>query len=72
MDASDFASPALYAHWAADPLMVSCSGNKFGKCLMSGALLSNDRVSRQWCGGLGGGRARGGAVLLERAGGGGR
>ncbi|GIL51556.1 hypothetical protein Vafri_7527 [Volvox africanus] len=43
VDVADFADPALTAAWAVDPLSVSYNGNKFGRCLMSASLLSNDR-----------------------------
>ncbi|GLC37998.1 hypothetical protein PLESTB_000447600 [Pleodorina starrii] len=43
VDVGDFADPALTASWAVDPLSVSYSGAKFGRCLMSASLLSNDR-----------------------------
>ncbi|PNH05043.1 Tubulin delta chain [Tetrabaena socialis] len=43
VDASDFADPALHTPWAVDPLAVSYSAHKFGRCLMSASLLSNDR-----------------------------
>ncbi|KAG2489635.1 hypothetical protein HYH03_011914 [Edaphochlamys debaryana] len=43
VDVSDFAEPGLTASWAVDPLSVSYSPAKFGRCLMSGSLLSNDR-----------------------------
>ncbi|KAG2489648.1 hypothetical protein HYH03_011927 [Edaphochlamys debaryana] len=43
VDVSDFAEPGLTASWAVDPLSVSYSPANFGRCLMSGSLLSNDR-----------------------------
>ncbi|GFR40925.1 hypothetical protein Agub_g1581 [Astrephomene gubernaculifera] len=43
VDVCEFAEPALTAGWAVDPLAVSYSGAKFGRCLMSASLVSNDR-----------------------------
>lgn len=43
VDVGDFANPSLYARWAVDPLMVSSHTHRFNRCLMSGALLANDR-----------------------------
>ncbi|GIL96721.1 hypothetical protein Vretimale_2529 [Volvox reticuliferus] len=43
VDVADFADPALTAAWAVDPLSVSYNSSKFGRCLMSASLLSNDR-----------------------------
>ncbi|KAG2448245.1 hypothetical protein HYH02_006829 [Chlamydomonas schloesseri] len=43
VDVGDFADPALTAAWSAEPLAVSYSAGRFGRCAMSACLLSNDR-----------------------------
>ncbi|EFJ48639.1 delta tubulin [Volvox carteri f. nagariensis] len=43
VDVGEFADPALTSAWTVDPLSVSYNPAKFGRCLMSASLLSNDR-----------------------------
>nr|AAB71840.1 tubulin Uni3 [Chlamydomonas reinhardtii] len=42
-DVGEFADPALSAAWSPEPLSVSYSTGRFGRCAMSACLLSNDR-----------------------------